>query len=163
METDQFDDLLKRMPKIAEVVNAFKSNEVQQSAFRVLVEAVGAEVPMQPSYTTDSSNKQPKKNPRKKARTKKKNDSSSGETDKSKRSGRTSLSPTNILEQLIEEGFFDEHRTLSAIIEHCRHHKAKTFKASVLSGPLGRFTRNNKLTRRKNNDKQYEYQKYQKA
>jgi hypothetical protein len=43
MATDQFDDLLKRMPKIADAVNAFKSDEVQASAFKALLDAAGAE------------------------------------------------------------------------------------------------------------------------
>lgn len=41
METDQFNDLLERMPKIAEAVNAFDSSEVQREAFAVLIAATG--------------------------------------------------------------------------------------------------------------------------
>jgi hypothetical protein len=37
MSNDQFDELLKRMPKIAETVNAFKSEQVQLLAFKMLV------------------------------------------------------------------------------------------------------------------------------
>ncbi len=41
MATDQFDGLLKRMPKIAEAVNAFKSEAVQAEAYRTLINALG--------------------------------------------------------------------------------------------------------------------------
>lgn len=44
MATDQFDDLLKRMQKIADSVNAFKSEEVQLAAFRALLDAAGVEL-----------------------------------------------------------------------------------------------------------------------
>ena len=40
MATDQFDDLLKLMPKIAEAVNVFKSEAVQQDAYRTLIDAL---------------------------------------------------------------------------------------------------------------------------
>lgn len=40
MATDQFDDLLKRMPKIAEIVNKFQSEAVQVEVYRTLVSAL---------------------------------------------------------------------------------------------------------------------------
>lgn len=43
MATNQFDDLLKRMSKIAEAVNAFKSETVQASAFEALIAAADVE------------------------------------------------------------------------------------------------------------------------
>jgi hypothetical protein len=43
MATDQLDDFLKRLPEIADVVNKFKSEAVQQSAFDALVGLLGSD------------------------------------------------------------------------------------------------------------------------
>ncbi len=40
MATDQFDDLLERMPKIADVVNGFNSEAVQVEVYHTLVDAL---------------------------------------------------------------------------------------------------------------------------
>jgi hypothetical protein len=40
MKTDQFDDLLAKLPKVAEAVNAFSSEEVQKIAFQTLMNAL---------------------------------------------------------------------------------------------------------------------------
>jgi hypothetical protein len=48
MATDQFDDLLKRLPEIADVVNKFKSEAVQQSAFDALVGLLGIDTETAP-------------------------------------------------------------------------------------------------------------------
>jgi len=42
MAADQFEELLKRMSKIAEVVNGFKSEAVQAEVYRTLVGVLGA-------------------------------------------------------------------------------------------------------------------------
>jgi hypothetical protein len=41
---DPFDHLLSQMPAIAEAVNGFTSEQVQQQAFRALISAIGGEV-----------------------------------------------------------------------------------------------------------------------
>ncbi len=40
MSNQQFDELLKRMPKIAEVVNSFKSENIQERVFEVLLSSI---------------------------------------------------------------------------------------------------------------------------
>jgi hypothetical protein len=64
--------------------------------------------------------------------------------------------PIATLEQFIDEGFFNQKRTIGAVVEHCKA-KARNFKNNELSGPLGRLVRNNKLLRTQNSDGQWEY------
>ena len=52
MSSDHLDNLLKSMPKIAEAVNLFKSEEVQKRAFEVLITGIGT-VPVVPSGIMD--------------------------------------------------------------------------------------------------------------
>lgn len=60
------------------------------------------------------------------------------------------------LEQFINEGYFSQKRTIGAVVDHCKT-KARNFRNNELSGPLGRLVRNNKLSRTKNSDGQWEY------
>jgi len=41
VNSDQFDDLLAKLPKVAEVVNGFTSEEVQKQAFQTLIASLG--------------------------------------------------------------------------------------------------------------------------
>ena len=66
--------------------------------------------------------------------------------------------PMPTLEQFISEGFFSQKRTIGAVVDHCKT-KARNFKNNELSGPLGRLVRNNKLSRTKNADGEWEYVK----
>lgn len=67
------------------------------------------------------------------------------------------LSPTQIINKLLEQGYFNEKRTISDILEHCSSHLAQTRKANELSSTLTRFIRDGKLKREKNKDQQFEY------
>jgi len=159
MAIDQFDDLLKRMPKIAEAVNAFKSEEVQKSAFRTLLASLNVDLPEDDeTEEADDRTDRTKRTAKKRGKAKKAK-AKGGKAKKGTRRPRSSTGPAPILGQLLDEGFFDDYKTLNDIIEHCKHNKATNFKPSNLSGPLGRFTRDGKLNRRKNSDKVYEYQK----
>jgi hypothetical protein len=63
-----------------------------------------------------------------------------------------------MMEELKNEGFFDQKRKIGDIIEHCSITKVKHFKSNDLSGPLGRLVKDKKLRREKNStDNQYEY------
>jgi hypothetical protein len=63
------------------------------------------------------------------------------------------------LGQLLTSSFFSKPQTINNIIDHCKHNLARTFKANEFSGKLGRMVRAGELTRKKNADNQYEYQK----
>lgn len=60
---------------------------------------------------------------------------------------------------LAKGSFFSTPKTISEIVEHCRHNLARSFKANDFSGKLARMVRGGELTRVKNSDKQYEYKK----
>jgi hypothetical protein len=61
--------------------------------------------------------------------------------------------------QLVEGDFFKKPRTIGAIVEHCKHNLARSFKTNEVSGKLVQLVRTNQLTRTTNADKQYEYKK----
>lgn len=60
--------------------------------------------------------------------------------------------------KLVEDGFFNEPKSIGNIVEHCDHNLARKFKANEFSGKLGRLVREGTLTRTKNSENQYEYQ-----
>jgi hypothetical protein len=66
-------------------------------------------------------------------------------------------SPATIIDNLISSQFFNERRTISQIIDHCRNKLACTYKPNHISGSLTRAVRNKKLEREKNSDGQFEY------
>jgi len=63
------------------------------------------------------------------------------------------------LSQLAKSDFFSTPKTISDIVDHCRHNLARSFKANDFSGKLARMIRAGELTREKNTDNQYEYKK----
>ena len=78
------------------------------------------------------------------------------------RPGRPTLAnrpgPTSVLNALVIEGFFDEARSIGAIIEHCNKAQGWILKSTDISGILLGLVKKNLLIRRKNavNEK-YEY------
>jgi hypothetical protein len=76
-----------------------------------------------------------------------------------RKKGSTGTGAVSALVQLAATNFFDKPKTLNDIIEHCKHHLARTYKANEFSGKLGRMVRVKELTREKNADNQYEYKK----
>lgn len=65
--------------------------------------------------------------------------------------------PKQFLEQLIDEGFFSEHREISGIISHIREAHALTYKTTDMTPTLIRLLREKKLKRERNVDGRYEY------
>lgn len=65
--------------------------------------------------------------------------------------------PFTVLEGLVATGFFKTPQTISMIREHMEQKQGRKYKANELSPALLRLLRNEKLTRAKNDDKQYEY------
>lgn len=73
------------------------------------------------------------------------------------RTGRSRPGPKQLLEALIEEGFFDQARIISDIAGHISDTRGRTYKSTDLSPTLVRLLREKKLSRSKNSDGQYEY------
>ena len=78
MEAERFDDLLKRMPKIAEAANAFKSELVQKAAFDALLATLGFEA------RTSGPQVQPRHRKSARGRAKSKRDGEDRETESTK-------------------------------------------------------------------------------
>ncbi len=76
---------------------------------------------------------------------------------KKKLSGGTGAKAT--LAKLMDGDFFTQPRTINDIIEHCKHNLARSFKANGFSGKLASMVRSGELTRKKNKEEQYEYNK----
>ena len=71
---------------------------------------------------------------------------------------KSSKSPKEYLEKLIEEAFFSEKKSLSEIVKHLKDNHAVTFKTSDISGHMGKLIGDKKLKREKNpSTKIYEY------
>lgn len=146
-----FDALKKQLAELAEVVNSFKSEAVQLRIVD-LVLGSGAPVRAHAAGTEDQQHKD--LSPPSKSQRKAKKKDSSGEKQPRKTSKH---GPATILDELIQEGFFGEAKTINQIISHSDLHKARKMKPNELSGPLARFVRGKKLSRKKNADGQYEY------
>ena len=97
-----------------------------------------------------TSKKKVKKNTKKKV--KNKSSYKKSVSAKSKRPG-----PKAIIDRLIQEGFFKQHRLINDIVCYCRDSLVYTYRTNELSSPLGRFIRDKKLKRKKNKDGQFEY------
>jgi hypothetical protein len=61
------------------------------------------------------------------------------------------------LNELLEEGYFAEPRSLPDMIVHLRDTRARQFKQNDLSGSLAKMTRDGLLHRGKSSDGKYEY------
>jgi hypothetical protein len=59
--------------------------------------------------------------------------------------------------KLLETGFFRTPKTIGMIVQHCASARGHHYKANECSPALLRLVRDEKLTREKNTDGQYEY------
>lgn len=147
-----FDEVKKQLAELSDVVNRFKSEQVQLKIVELVFRGAGID----PDHPDVESDPQPSRN-RKRQGTNKTNAAASEAANGKKRAA-TGTGPVPTLEQFISEGFFNQKRTIGAVVDHCKT-KARNFKNNELSGPLGRLVRNNKLLRTKNSDGQWEYVK----
>ena len=148
----KLDAIKKQLSELAAVLNAFKSEAVQLRVLDfVLGEESSEELDEKPANIRTSR----RSRPRRKA-TLRKTDSATSATRKKSSAGTGAPATLN---QLLAGTFFDKPRTINDIIEHCKHNLARTFKANEFSGKLGRMVRTGDLARKKNADKQYEYEK----
>ena len=153
----ELDEIQKQLKAIAEVVNAFNSESVQLRVVEVLLTKLGT-----PTARTAASSP-PKRGKYKKGSTKaaRLTADGSGARPKSpaRKASRTSGSPGPyaMITQLLGDGFFKTPRTIGNIVAHCKTSKGHHYKANECSPSLLRLLRDQKLTRKKNKDGQYEY------
>jgi hypothetical protein len=154
---NDLDELQKRLKAIADVVNAFKSESVQLRVVEVLLGQLGisSSAPIQASLTPQvkrrrSTNKTPKT----------KSDTAATKEDEQKKKpsrGTSSPGAFAMINQLLNDGFFKSPQSIGAIVSHCGTSKGHHYKANECSPGLLRLLRDNKLTRKKNKEGQYEY------
>lgn len=158
-----FNEIKQHLKELAEIVNLFKSEAVQ---LRVVELVFGAD-----TDEADGTEVPPAAVPVRRAKRKKRAPKSAGggvaddanePSNDSEPKARKVTRPAGkgakaVLGTLREKGFFKKPQTIRTIVEHCKTHMALTFKQSDFSGALARAVRDEVLTRRKNDDNQYEY------
>ncbi len=150
-----FDVIKEQLRELAEVINTFKSEAVQLRLIELVFEAAesgsGRESGGGEGGAADRERTSRRK-ARSQTRPAKQKEGAAG---KAKGVGRPG--GKLMLDRLLSEGFFKKPRTIKQLVEHCEHNLAFKYKQSDFSGSLGRLTRDGKLKRTKNADKQYEY------
>lgn len=149
-----FDVIKEQLRELAGVINTFKSEAVQLRLIELVFEAAeGGPGRKSGGGEGGTENRKPRSGRR--ARTRATPTSQNEGAPKSKGVGRPGGKA--MLDRLHGESFFKKPKTIKQLVEHCEHNLAFKYKQSDFSGPLGRLTRNGKLKRTKNTDKQYEY------
>jgi hypothetical protein len=111
----------------------------------------------------DSQDKKPTRQKKKSTRSRKAQTAKPARSKAAKASSRkppaTKRRPTPfaLLEGLVDSGFFKSPQTIAMIREHMEHKQGRKYKANELSPALLRLLRNGRLSRDKNDNKQYEY------
>jgi hypothetical protein len=147
-----FEEVKRQLAEFSEVVNKFKSEAVQLRIVELVFKGatVSGDEDSLGNAEPDALRKRTKK------RRAAAGDSSQATGDSKKKRSAVGTGPKATLEQFIEEGFFNQKRTIGAVVDHCKI-KARNFKNNELSGPLGRLVRDNKLSRTTSAENQYEY------
>ena len=145
----------KQLRELSSVINSFKSEAVQLRIIE-LIFGIMPEEEVQDEDNPKDIKPKAKKAKRKKKALSKSSDSSPKPRKNSVTAGTGSMA---ILTKLVEGKFFSKPKTIGDIVKHCDTALARKFKANDFSGRLARMTRDGKLTRKKNKDKQYEYTK----
>jgi hypothetical protein len=78
-----------------------------------------------------------------------KTETSNGEQSQSRTRRSKANSPGSLIQALITEGYFSEHRSIGDVLRALEH-KGHNFNQTNLSSPLLELTRRNKLSRKKN-------------
>lgn len=149
-----FDVIKEQLRELAEIINTFKSEAVQLR----LIEIVFAAAEPDSRENSGGGKGNPARRERSAGRTGRTRATPKPQKDgvpKSRGAGRPGGKAT--LDRLHSEGFFKKPKTIKQLVEHSAQNLALKYKQSDFSGPLGRLTRDGKLKRTKNADKQYEY------
>ena len=153
---DDFENVKKQLTELATVINTFKSEAVQVRIVELLLGT-------SQSTVDDGGPARPPSAPRKRKTKRSRPDKVAAKDattkTKPKRTATSGTGPTAMLLQLLDGDFFNSPKTINDIVEHFKHKMARTIRPSDISGKLGRLTRDEKISRSKNSDGQYEYTK----
>ena len=147
-----FEVVKEQLAQLSDILNKFKSEQVQLKIVELVFKGAGID----PDGGPDATNGEPhggKKRGRGKGKQKA---IAKADTATARKRASSGTGAFSTVEQFIQDGFFSQKRTIGALVDHCKA-KARNFKSNELSGPLGRLVRNNRLSRAKNSDGQWEY------
>lgn len=145
-----FDVVKTQLSELSEILNKFKSESVQLKIVEIVLgHSVTNEEPPIDNTETPTGTSTPKRKKAKPASSKQ-----SEITGNRKASGSGAIAT---LIKLYDEGFFAKKHSISDITEHCETNMARKIKPNEISGKLGHMIRKGQLTRKKNDEGQYEY------
>jgi hypothetical protein len=148
-----FDELKKQLAELVDVVNGFKSEQVQLRVVEAILANLGA-APGGAPDPKDEVDKTKPPNARKAVRAKAKG----GEATPAKGSG-SRKSPKTAILGLIADGYFAQHRAIGTVVSHLAEKKATTLSLGAVQMALNRLVQNGEMQRGKNAESQYEYWK----
>ncbi len=154
MAIEDIESKKKQLAELASVLNSFKSEAVQ---LRLLDHLLGETHVVEDQPSQGGNSKQSSRRRRKQAKTSDAKGKPSSPAKKKQSAPGNGANAT--VTQLLEGDFFKKPQTIGAIVEHCKHNLARSFKANEISGKLGQLVRAGQLKRAKNADNQYEYKK----
>jgi hypothetical protein len=154
-----FDEVKTQLAELSDVVNKFKSEQVQLKIVDLIFknaefESDGDEGVEPQEVPTRSSPRKKRGGPRKR-KVSATSAGAAGTTPKKAKAKGTG--PAATLQLLLDRGFFDKKKTIGDVIEHCQSKLARSIPMNQMSTPLARFVRDEKLDRSKNAEGQFEY------
>jgi hypothetical protein len=153
-----FEELKKQLGELVDIVNGFKSEQVQLRVVEAILANLGA--PLPPPLPTGGEDPPTKiavstAGHRKSARKRKQ----SGSTANAPRTGGARKSPKTAILGLAADGFFAQRRSIGTVVTHLREKKATTLSQQAVQMALNRLVQNGEMERGKNGESQFEYWK----
>ncbi len=154
-----FETVKQQLKELSDVINSFKSENVQLKIIELIFKGVKV-VDETTEEDEDTGTPPPSNGGRKKAPRKKRTSISGEQPDKKGSAPKGRPGPTQIIESLIDSGFFNSKKLIGDIVQHCKTNMALTYKSTDISPILVKLVRDQKLKRVKNSESgQYEYSK----
>jgi hypothetical protein len=153
--TGNFDEIKKHLAELVDVVNGFKSEQVQLRVVEVLLPIISGGH-FSPAAESPRAEKPAKTSSRRRSAPKKSN---SGDNS-SPKTGAGKKGPKKAVETLIEAGYFGSRRMIGDIASYLAEKKATTLSKEALQITLNRLVQNGVMHREKNAETtQFEYWK----
>jgi hypothetical protein len=147
-----FEEAKKQLSELAEVVNAFKSEQVQ---LRIVDALLGNLISGGAAAANPPEPEAQRSPPPKKRAAKKSTGKANGEGGSGKSSARKS--PKTAIEDLVGENYFAQRRNISEVTEYLKVNRALNFSNGALQMALNRLVQNKQMQRGKNAESQFEY------
>jgi hypothetical protein len=153
-----FEQVKKQLAELSDSINKFKSEQVQLKIVELIFKHAANGTADDTAPLSDEGAAPRKRNGRR-VRAKKAAAAVGAAEDGKKRAPAKPRGngPAPTLQLLIERGFFSQKRTIGDVVEYCKNSLARTIPMNQLSTPLARLVRDEKLTRSKNAENQFEY------